>query len=53
MAEGILQNQNGAIHIKAKRLTPLTDSAMDMSSHDFTEGHIPKQSDNASMLDAS
>jgi error-prone DNA polymerase len=35
MAEGILQNQDGVIHIKAKRLSALTDSALAMRSRDF------------------
>jgi error-prone DNA polymerase len=35
MAEGILQNQDGVIHVKAKRLLALTDSALAMRSHDF------------------
>jgi len=35
LAEGILQNQHGMIHVKATRLTALTDSAMELRSHDF------------------
>ena len=35
MAEGILQNQDGVIHIKATRLLALTDSALELRSHDF------------------
>jgi error-prone DNA polymerase len=35
MAEGILQNQDGVIHVKAKRLSALTDSALAIRSHDF------------------
>jgi len=35
LAEGILQNQDGVIHIKATRLTALVDSAMELRSHDF------------------
>ena len=35
MAEGILQNQDGVIHVKAKRLLALTDSALAIRSHDF------------------
>jgi error-prone DNA polymerase len=33
--EGILQNQDGVIHIKATRLIALVDSAMELRSHDF------------------
>jgi error-prone DNA polymerase len=32
--EGILQNQDGVIHIKAARLEPLVDIALDLRSHD-------------------
>ena len=35
LAEGPLQNQNGVIHIRAKRLEPLSDQAIDVRSHDF------------------
>ena len=35
LAEGVLQNQDGVIHIKATRLIALTDSAMELRSHDF------------------
>ncbi|WP_433969871.1 hypothetical protein [Tunturiibacter gelidiferens] len=35
MAEGPLQNQDGVIHVKALRLTALTDSALELHSHDF------------------
>ena len=35
LAEGILQNQDGVIHIKATRLVTLTDGSMEMRSHDF------------------
>ncbi len=35
LVEGILQNQDGVIHIKAARLTALVDSAMELRSHDF------------------
>ncbi len=35
LAEGILQYQDGVIHIKATRLTALVDSAMELRSHDF------------------
>ena len=35
MAEGLLQNQDNVIHVKAVRLTALTDAALELSSHDF------------------
>ena len=35
LAEGILQNQDGVIHVKATRLIALVDSAMELRSHDF------------------
>jgi error-prone DNA polymerase len=35
LAEGILQNQDGVIHVKATRLTALVESAMELRSHDF------------------
>jgi error-prone DNA polymerase len=35
LVEGILQNQDGVIHVKATRLTTLVDGAMEMRSHDF------------------
>ncbi len=35
LAEGPLQNQDGVIHVKAKRLQPLTDLALEVRSHDF------------------
>jgi error-prone DNA polymerase len=35
LAEGILQNQDGVIHVKATRLTTLADAAMELRSHDF------------------
>jgi len=35
LVEGILQNQDGVIHVKATRLTALVDSAMELRSHDF------------------
>jgi error-prone DNA polymerase len=35
LVEGILQNQDGVIHIKATRLIALVDSAMELRSHDF------------------
>jgi error-prone DNA polymerase len=33
--EGILQNQDGVIHVKATWLTALVDSPMELRSHDF------------------
>ncbi|MGA7158887.1 MAG: error-prone DNA polymerase [Acidobacteriaceae bacterium] len=35
LVEGILQNQDSVIHIKATRLTALSDNALQLSSHDF------------------
>jgi len=35
MAEGLLQNQDGVIHVKAMHLRALSDSALELSSHDF------------------
>jgi error-prone DNA polymerase len=35
LVEGPLQNQDGVIHIKAVRLIPLTDNALEVRSHDF------------------
>jgi error-prone DNA polymerase len=35
LAEGVLQNQDGVVHVKATRLTSLVDSAMELRSHDF------------------
>jgi error-prone DNA polymerase len=35
MVEGPLQNQDGVIHVKATRLLMLSDSALEMRSHDF------------------
>jgi error-prone DNA polymerase len=35
LVEGKLQNQDGVIHVKASRLMPLSDSAIDLRSHDF------------------
>ena len=35
LVEGVLQNQDGVIHVKAERLTVLVDRAMEMRSHDF------------------
>ncbi|MBV8438491.1 MAG: error-prone DNA polymerase [Silvibacterium sp.] len=35
LVEGPLQNQDDVIHVKATRLTPLSDRALDVRSHDF------------------
>ena len=35
LVEGQLQNQNGVIHIRAQRMQPLSDHAIDIRSHDF------------------
>ena len=35
LVEGALQNQDGVIHIKAKRIQPLAFGNLDMRSHDF------------------
>jgi error-prone DNA polymerase len=35
LAEGSLQNQDGVIHVKASRLLPLSDQALEVRSHDF------------------
>jgi error-prone DNA polymerase len=35
LVEGALQNQGGVIHIRAKRLQPLSDQSIDVRSHDF------------------
>jgi error-prone DNA polymerase len=35
LVEGILQNQDSVIHIKATRLVVLSDGALDLHSHDF------------------
>ena len=35
MVEGPLQNQDGVVHVKATKLTPLSDSALELRSHDF------------------
>lgn len=35
LAEGPLQNQDGVIHVKANRLQPLIDLALEVRSHDF------------------
>jgi error-prone DNA polymerase len=35
LIEGVLQNQDGVIHVKASRLTALADNRMEVRSHDF------------------
>jgi len=35
LVEGALQNQDGVIHVKAARLTPLTHAGVEVRSHDF------------------
>ncbi|MGC2635672.1 MAG: OB-fold nucleic acid binding domain-containing protein, partial [Acidobacteriaceae bacterium] len=35
LVEGPLQNQDTVIHVKAERLTPLSDRAVEIHSHDF------------------
>ena len=35
MVEGLLQNQDGVIHVKAVRLLALSDRALELRSHDF------------------
>lgn len=35
LVEGPLQNQDNVIHVKAHRLTPLSDRALELRSHDF------------------
>jgi error-prone DNA polymerase len=35
LVEGPLQNQDGVIHVKATRLFTLSDSALELQSHDF------------------
>ncbi|MGC2298399.1 MAG: DNA polymerase III subunit alpha, partial [Acidobacteriaceae bacterium] len=35
LVEGPLQNQDNVIHVKAARLTPLSDNAVEICSHDF------------------
>jgi error-prone DNA polymerase len=35
LVEGPLQNQDNVIHVKATRLTALSDAALDLRSHDF------------------
>jgi len=35
LVEGTLQNQDSVVHVKASRLTALTDAALETRSHDF------------------
>lgn len=35
LVEGLLQNQDNVIHVKAMRLHDLTDGALELRSHDF------------------
>jgi error-prone DNA polymerase len=35
LAQGVLQNQGGVIHVKATRLQTLSHGAMQLRSHDF------------------
>jgi error-prone DNA polymerase len=35
LVEGPMQNQDGVIHVKAMRLTSLSDDALELRSHDF------------------
>jgi error-prone DNA polymerase len=35
LAEGLLQNQDGVIHVKATRLQALSDQTLEVRSHDF------------------
>jgi error-prone DNA polymerase len=35
LVEGLLQNQDNVIHVKAARLLELADSKLELSSHDF------------------
>lgn len=35
LAEGPLQNQDNVVHVKATRLTALSDHALEVRSHDF------------------
>jgi error-prone DNA polymerase len=35
LVEGILQNQDGVIHVKAQRLQSLFDESLEVHSHDF------------------
>jgi error-prone DNA polymerase len=35
LVEGVLQNQDNVIHVKATKLTALSDAALEVQSHDF------------------
>jgi error-prone DNA polymerase len=35
LAEGVLQNRSGVIHVKAARVAPLSDQMLEVRSHDF------------------
>lgn len=35
LAEGMLQNQDGVIHVKASHLRSLSDQTLEVHSHDF------------------
>ena len=35
LVEGLLQNQDNVIHVKATRLLALSDGALELTSHDF------------------
>jgi error-prone DNA polymerase len=35
LVEGQLQNQDGVVHVKAKRLRALSTKALELRSHDF------------------
>ena len=35
LVEGVLQNQDGVIHVKAIRLQSLSDQMLEIRSHDF------------------
>jgi error-prone DNA polymerase len=35
LVEGLLQNQDSVIHVKASRLSALSSSGLDLRSHDF------------------
>jgi error-prone DNA polymerase len=35
VVEGLLQNQDGVIHVKANRLMALSDGMLELRSHDF------------------
>jgi len=45
LAEGLLQNQDGVIHVKATRLAALSHGALDIRSHDFHDVAAPNTKD--------